>query len=70
MTCKYNRKKRKCLFNKFCIVYGSTFPNETHCETLLSGRQRFGNRSANMFFVRPARHIACPRRLKYIQGTQ
>lgn len=35
---------------------------------LFNGRQRFGNRSANMFFVRPARHIACPRRLKYIHG--
>lgn len=50
------------------LVYGPTFPNEAHYETLLTGRQRFGNRSANMFFVRPARHIACPRRLKYIQG--
>ncbi len=50
------------------LVYGPTFPNETHYEKLLTGRQRFGNRSANMFFVRPARHIACPRRLKYIHG--
>ncbi|CAM4913386.1 unnamed protein product [Rotaria socialis] len=46
--------------------YGPTFPNETHYETLSSARQRFGNRSANMFFVRPARHVACPRRLKYM----
>ncbi|CAF0992750.1 unnamed protein product [Rotaria magnacalcarata] len=46
--------------------YGPTFPNETHYETLASARQRFGNRSANMFFVRPARHVACPRRLKYM----
>ena len=58
------KKKRK----KISIVYGPTFPNETHYEKLLRGRQRFGNRSANMFFVRPARHIACPRRLKYIHG--
>ncbi|CAF2311438.1 unnamed protein product [Rotaria sp. Silwood2] len=46
--------------------YGPSSPNETHYEALLSARQRFGNLSANMFFVRPARHIACPRRLKYI----
>ncbi|CAF2718560.1 unnamed protein product [Rotaria sp. Silwood2] len=48
--------------------YGPSSPNETHYEALLSARQRFGNLSANMFFVRPARHIACPRRLKYIHG--
>ncbi|CAF0800548.1 unnamed protein product [Rotaria sp. Silwood1] len=46
--------------------YGPTFPNQTHYETLLSARQRFGNLSPNMFFVRPARHVACPRRLKYM----
>lgn len=69
MTCEYNLKTTKELsINEIFIVYGATFPNETHYDTLLSGRQRFGNKSANMFFVRPARHIACPRRLKYIQG--
>ncbi|CAF1432671.1 unnamed protein product [Rotaria sordida] len=46
--------------------HGPTFSNETHYGALSSTRQRFGNLSANMFFVRPARHVACPRRLKYI----
>lgn len=55
-------------FFLYKLVFGPTFPNETNNEALLNGRQRFGHRSANMFFVRPARHIACPRRLKYIHG--
>ncbi|CAF4436902.1 unnamed protein product, partial [Adineta steineri] len=46
--------------------YGPAFPNEANTETLAASRQRFGNRSANMFFVRPARHAACPRRLKFM----
>ena len=62
-------KKNQIIEEIDCLVYGPTFPNETHYEKLLTGRQRFGNRSANMFFIRPARHIACPRRLKYIHGT-
>ncbi|CAF1310021.1 unnamed protein product, partial [Didymodactylos carnosus] len=44
--------------------FDSTYTNGFH------GPQRFGQRSANMFFVRPARHIACPRRLKYIHDIK
>jgi len=53
---------------EFRIVYGPTYPNEANYETLSNARQRFGNRSANMFFLRPARHAACPRRLKFMQS--
>ncbi|UJR25893.1 hypothetical protein I4U23_007241 [Adineta vaga] len=50
--------------------YGPAFPNETHYENLTNARQRFGNRSSNMFFVRPARHAACPRRLKFMHNIK
>ncbi|CAF0934455.1 unnamed protein product [Adineta steineri] len=50
--------------------YGPAFPNEANTETLAASRQRFGNRSANMFFVRPARHAACPRRLKFMHNIK
>ncbi|CAF0858042.1 unnamed protein product [Adineta ricciae] len=50
--------------------YGPSFPNESHYENLTNARQRFGSRSANMFFVRPARHAACPRRLKFMHNIK